>query len=60
MQKISKESGVMIEPESQTVLLDKLMQDPEICYACVPGAGGDDAFVCLRKSKCGLEANLRS
>lgn len=24
------------------------MEDETIAYACVPGAGGDDAIVCLR------------
>jgi hypothetical protein len=25
------------------------MKDESIAYACVPGAGGDDAIVCLRE-----------
>ena len=45
-----------IEPPETTVLLDQLMLDTTIAYACVPGAGGDDAFVCFRQTS---DANLR-
>lgn len=49
IQAVSAESEVPIEPPTQTSLLDELLSDTSIAYACVPGAGGDDAFVCLRK-----------
>ena len=38
-----------IEPEASTVLLDKIMTIEEVCYASVPGAGGDDAIFVLGK-----------
>ena len=45
---ISELSGVPIEPSKQTKLLDELMKKvPEIIYASVPGAGGDDAIFAL-------------
>jgi len=60
VQQITKESGVPIEPQVQTALLDQLMTDPSIAYACVPGAGGDDAFACLRETKGGFQEYLKS
>ena len=47
---ITRESGVMIEPPTQTKLLDELLScfDPEeVWYAGVPGAGGDDAIFAI-------------
>lgn len=52
---ISRLSGVPIEPPKQTALLDELMKKvPQIIYASVPGAGGDDAIFALApRQKCG-------
>jgi len=36
------------------------MEDVEISYACVPGAGGDDAIACLRKSQSGFDSYLKA
>ncbi|KAK1327243.1 hypothetical protein QJS10_CPA01g02971 [Acorus calamus] len=44
MQLMGKESGVPIEPESQTVLLDATMNVEGVLFAGVPGAGGFDAI----------------
>jgi len=44
---LSKKSGVPIEPESQTHLLDACMDCPGVLMAGVPGAGGYDAIFCI-------------
>ena len=50
LQHITAESKVPIEPEKQTTLLDDLFSSvPELLYASVPGAGGDDAIFALSK-----------
>lgn len=43
------ESGVPIEPESQTALLDALMEVEGVYNGVVPGAGGYDAVALLMK-----------
>ena len=41
-----------IEPLKQTKLLDELMRVvPDVIYASVPGAGGDDAIFALALKK---------
>lgn len=68
LQTISTKSGVGIEPLEQTRLLDQLMRVcPEVAYASVPGAGGDDAIFALSitdnneaKNQLSLEQRLRS
>lgn len=47
MQQIGKASGVPIEPESQTQLLDATMNMEGVLLAGVPGAGGYDAIFAI-------------
>ena len=48
LREISQLSGVPIEPRNQTELLDDLVRKvPEVIFASVPGAGGDDAIFAL-------------
>jgi phosphomevalonate kinase len=40
-------SGVPIEPDAQTIILDKCLSIPNVIAAFVPGAGGNDAIYCI-------------
>lgn len=47
MKEMGEKSGVPIEPESQTELLDALTEVEGVCGGVVPGAGGYDAVALL-------------
>lgn len=60
VQKMGSASGVPIEPESQTTLLDALAQKVEGVYGgVVPGAGGFDALALLVKDDDETEGRIR-
>ena len=43
-------TGVPIEPKSSTSLLDSILTSLDyVCYAAVPGAGGNDAIFLIGK-----------
>lgn len=50
IRKISAESGVPIEPEEQTRLLDRLTEVEGVYGGVVPGAGGYDAVAVVAKN----------
>ncbi len=52
VQAISKASGVDIEPESSTVVIDEILKVEGICCAGAPGAGGYDAIYALGLKPC--------
>ncbi|KAI1135083.1 Phosphomevalonate kinase [Hypoxylon sp. FL0543] len=57
---MGKASGVPIEPESQTALLDALTQNVEGVYGgVVPGAGGYDALALLVKDDKATEERIK-
>lgn len=57
---MGRESGVPIEPESQTALLDALIAAVDGVYAgVVPGAGGFDALALLMKDDAETEAQVK-
>jgi len=59
VRKMGQESGVPIEPESQTELLDALTENVEGVYGgVVPGAGGFDALALLVRDDKETEARL--
>lgn len=52
---IGEQSGIPIEPDEQTELLDFCLNISGVCFACVPGAGGYDAAVVIAERECSLE-----
>jgi len=59
VRKMGTESGVPIEPESQTKLLDALGGVEGVYGGVVPGAGGFDAVALLVKDDKGTEARIK-
>jgi len=53
------QSGVPIEPESQTALLDALQDVEGVYNGVVPGAGGFDALALVMKDDAETEARVR-
>ena len=47
LRELSVKTGVPIEPEKSTLLLDKLLDLSYVYYAAIPGAGGDDAILLI-------------
>ncbi|OMJ11816.1 putative phosphomevalonate kinase [Smittium culicis] len=47
MKKMGELSGVPIEPDQQTYLINECLLNPGVAMAGVPGAGGFDAIYCL-------------
>ena len=58
VRKMGVESGVPIEPESQTELLDALESVPGVYGGVVPGAGGFDALALLVKDDAETAARI--
>jgi phosphomevalonate kinase len=56
---MSDVSGIPVEPESQTRLLDSLTAVEGVYGGVVPGAGGFDALAVLVEDDAGTEARLR-
>ncbi|KXJ95651.1 ribosomal protein S5 domain 2-type protein [Microdochium bolleyi] len=56
---MGSESGVPIEPESQTALLDALQSVEGVYNGVVPGAGGFDALALVMKDDEETEARVR-
>ncbi|KAI1336641.1 ribosomal protein S5 domain 2-type protein [Xylariaceae sp. FL0016] len=56
---MGSESGVPIEPESQTSLLDALMEVEGVYNGVVPGAGGFDALAILMKDDEATEKRVK-
>ncbi|OMJ18230.1 putative phosphomevalonate kinase [Smittium culicis] len=47
MKKMGELSGVPIEPDQQTYLINECLLNPGVAMAGVPGAGGFDAIYCI-------------